>query len=202
MLLEELQLKIASLKGKRDSIQDRKTQLIESLDRHNRQLLLIENAKQIVHTVALKTQRQVEIHISDLVSTALSSVFPEPYKMVLEFVVRRDKTEADLLFSKGDSQVDPLSSSGGGPIDVASFALRVALWSLEGSKTRRPVLILDEPFRFVSRNLQDRVGLMLKELSTRLGLQFIIVTHEEKLTEIADRSFHVSIKNGVSEVTA
>lgn len=34
---------------------------------------------------------------------------------------------------------------------------------------------------------------MIKEISNKLGIQFIIVTHEETLTEAADKVFEVSI---------
>jgi len=42
---------------------------------------------------------------------------------------------------------------------------------------------------------------MIKELSTRLGLQFIIVTHEETLTEYADKVFTVKMRKGKSIVS-
>jgi ABC-type lipoprotein export system ATPase subunit len=41
---------------------------------------------------------------------------------------------------------------------------------------------------------------MIKDLSTKLGIQFIIVTHEETLAAYADRVFEVSIKKGISKI--
>ena len=136
--------------------------------------------------------------MSELVTLALSGVFPDPYQFKLRFVVRRGKTEADLLFLRGEQEIDPLSASGGGVVDVAAFALRVALWRL--SNGLRPVLILDEPAKFVSASLRENVGKMLKELSGRLGLQIIMITHIQEFAEIADRTFEVSKKDGSSSV--
>jgi DNA repair exonuclease SbcCD ATPase subunit len=40
---------------------------------------------------------------------------------------------------------------------------------------------LDEPFRFVSDEYQPAVADLMEEMADKLGIQFIIVTHEENL---------------------
>jgi len=61
-------------------------------------------------------------------------------------------------------------------------------------------IVLDEPFRFLSRELQGRAGEMLKLLSQKLGIQFIFVTHVQDLVEAADRVFEVRKKKQISKV--
>jgi ABC-type sugar transport system ATPase subunit len=61
-------------------------------------------------------------------------------------------------------------------------------------------MILDEPLRFVSAKYQEKASAMIKEISEKLGIQFIIVTHNEVLASYADRTFEVTIKKGVSHV--
>ncbi|MES2472602.1 MAG: glycosyltransferase, partial [Pseudomonadota bacterium] len=39
-------------------------------------------------------------------------------------------------------------------------------------------MILDEPFRFVSEGYRERVALLLEDLATEIGIQFILVTHD------------------------
>lgn len=130
----------------------------------------------------------------------MDAVMPEdPYKLTMEFVDRRDKNECDLRFERQGNLMKPLDSSGVGAIDVASFALRIAAWSIQFPKSR-PVIILDEPFKFLDKSKHGRAFEMLKELSLKLGLQFIIVTHEEGLTENADRIFKVSNTKRTSKV--
>jgi DNA repair exonuclease SbcCD ATPase subunit len=92
-----------------------------------------------------------------------------------------------------------MDAAGGGAVDVAAFALRVASWSMQRPRTR-PVIILDEPMRFLSPDLQPKASDMLQELSQKLGLQFIIVTHEEELTQQVDKVFEVLKKGGVTNV--
>jgi DNA repair exonuclease SbcCD ATPase subunit len=153
----------------------------------------------ILQTVAKQTQEQLEYKISELVSLALESVFDNPYKMRLVYETKRNKTEASILFERGGEQFFPIQASGGGAVDIAAFALRVALWSLADKKTDN-VLVLDEPFRFLSRDKLERAGLMMKEISEKLGLQIVMVSHLDELIAGADKVFKVSQSKGVSKV--
>jgi len=149
--------------------------------------------------VGLKTQQQLQYHISDITSLALEAVFNDPYELVVEFVQRRNKTECDLYFQRDENRMDPLSASGGGAVDVASFALRIASWSMERPKSRN-VIILDEPLRFLSNDHQEKASIMIKEISEKLGIQFIIVTHEPILASYADQVFETKIMKGVTQI--
>ncbi len=159
-----------------------------------------EQAQEVIRQVALKTQQQLQFHISDIATMALEAVFDDPYQLIVEFIQRRNKTECDLYFSRDGEKIDPLSATGGGAVDVASFALRVASWSMSIPRTRN-TLILDEPFRYLSSNLLPKASEMLKEVSDKLGLQIIMVTHADELIESADRVFSVSKKKGISKVS-
>lgn len=158
-----------------------------------------EQAREIIREVALKTMSQISFHISDITSLALEAVFDNPYRLVTDFVQRRNKTECDLYFERDGNRVDPLSASGVGAVDIASFALRIASWSMNRPHSRN-VIILDEPFKCLSDNYQEKASQMVKELSEKLNLQFIIISHNQTLASAADRTFEVSIKNGISKV--
>lgn len=162
-------------------------------------LHLHEQAREIVREVGMKTQQQLQYHISDITSLALEAVFEEPYELKVEFVQRRNKTECDLFFERTGERIDPLTASGGGAVDVAAFALRIATWSMTHPRTRNTI-ILDEPLRFLSTDNQEKASQMIKEISQRLGIQFIIVTHNPTLTAYADKVFEVKIKKGKSQV--
>ena len=184
-------------KGQREQIQKtieetkQQIKVLKSSLRHH------ERAREVIREVGLITQKQLQLHISDIVSLALEAVFPEPYTLDVNFVQRRNKTECDLFFCRNDEKIDPLTASGGGAVDIASFALRVASWSMALPHSRN-TLVLDEPFRYLSVNLLPQAGEMLKQLSQELGLQIITVTHSEELMDCADKTFTVHQRNGVS----
>jgi DNA repair exonuclease SbcCD ATPase subunit len=197
--IEDFRRKLERQKGEFQRIQksihqgkEKRTWIRKDLRKH-------EQAREIIREVGLKTQQQLQYHISDITSLALDAVFPDPYELVAEFVQRRNKTECDLYFERDGDRMDPISASGGGAVDVAAFALRIASWSMQNPRSRNTI-ILDEPMRFLSANLQDRASQMIKQISTKLNIQFIIITHEEALTEHADSIFQVGIKKGRSQI--
>jgi DNA repair exonuclease SbcCD ATPase subunit len=160
----------------------------------------LEQAQVVIQAVALLTQDSLKYHVAELVTLALTSIFDDPYELEMDFVQRRNQTEADIFFVRDGERVDPLTASGGGAVDVAAFALRVSLWSLKNPRTR-PVLVLDEPFRFISMNYRTQTSEMLKMVSERLKLQIVMVTHSEELAEVADKVITISQKKGISKVS-
>ena len=136
-------------------------------------------------------QEDVITLLSSVVSMALADVFPDPYTCVIESGIKRNSTEAVVLFEREDVKVEPKDSAGGGPVDVASFAARVAFVHLSRSQ---PIIIADEPFKYVSRNLLSKCPEMLHMLSEKLGMQFIIISHLEEV--IADADNVITIHKG------
>lgn len=164
--------------------------LIKDLKNH-------EKALEIIKQVSKKTQEKLQYHFSDITSLALEAVLDNPYELKVEFVERRNKIECDLYFERDGARRDPMKEAGGGAADIASFALRIASWALAKS---RNTIILDEPFKNLDKSKHEKASKMLKEISIRLGIQFIIVTHEQALTEAADRVFEVTKKRKISKV--
>jgi len=197
----ELRTAYEQLRGRQAQITDNLAAAHATLITLKRDLHRHEQAREIVREVGLATQQQLQYHISDITSLALEAVFPDPYALVAEFVERRNKTECDLYFQRDADFVDPLSASGGGAVDVAAFALRVASWAMQNPKSNN-VLLLDEPFRYLSVNLLSKASAMLQQISQKLELQIIMVTHSPELVEMADIVFEVNLKNKESIITA
>jgi len=199
MTLQEIRKRFERLHGEQSQIEKDIRENKKDIKIQTREFHKHEQAKEIIREVGMKTQQQLQFHISDITSLALEAVFPKPYKLVVEFVQRRNKTECDLYFERGGKQVDPLSSSGGGAIDIAAFALRIASWSLQRPHSRATI-ILDEPLKWIDETLREKGSNMIKEVSDKLGIQFIIVTHDPMLTKFADKVFEVRQKRKVSKI--
>lgn len=152
---------------------------------------LTEEARAVFQQVAVQTQTGIQAHLEGLVSAALSAVFEDPYEFRAIFELKRNKAECRLVFSDGEEEYDPMSSSGGGPIDVAAFALKLAI---HGLLRNRPVLLLDEPMKFVSRDRVPFAADLVRALNRKLGIQIILVTHIPEFEKIADAIIY--IKNG------
>ena len=158
-------------------------------------------AHALVQAVAQQTQQALEYRLGELVTLALCAVFGEGWKFRVKFELRRGRTEADLVFEDADGhQIDPISADGGGAVDVATLALRVSLWSLRRPRSRA-TLVFDEPFLHLSKDRWARMITVLREISARLELQLLIVTHEDAMREAADRTFVVKPGRNGAEVS-
>ena len=92
-----------------------------------------------------------------------------------------------------------MEDNAGGINDVVCFAIRVALWNLQRGK-KNNTIILDESFKFLSRDLQLQACQILKKLSAKLKLQFILVTHSPIMEKAADKLFRIVKIKGISNI--
>jgi len=189
--------KLEQIKGKREKTQQLYDEAIKEATNVRKQINNAKDALVIIQKVAQDTQTNLVYNVETLVSTALSAVYDEPYQFKIDFNIKRGKTEAEIYFVKDGKKHDPLESSGYGAVDVASLALRVVAWSLNKTK-HNTIFILDEPFKHVSQDLQEKAMLMLHELSHKLDLQFIVITHsnDKDVMQYSDKIFKVS-KSGL-----
>jgi len=200
MNLQSFRTSLEQKKGQKTEIESNIKQSKLLIREKQRDLRRHEQAREIIREVGLKTQQQLEFHISEITSLAMEAVFDNPYKLIVEFVQRRNKTECDLFFERFGNQIDPISSSGGGAVDVAAFALRIASWSMQSPKSRNTI-VLDEPFKHLrGKSENERVLQMIKEISLKLGIQIIMIGDEkvskDTILSIADKVFETEIKQG------
>lgn len=167
----------------RDSYRTKKSQLEEEreqLEQARAETTACKQAQEILQHLAQAVQQRAHSRIADVVSVCLSTVFDRPYQFHIAFDRKRGRTEARLCFMRDGQELDPMTAAGGGMVDVAAFALRVSCLCLHKPPLRR-LLVLDEPFRFVSETYQDNVRVMLEKLAEEMDLQIVMVTHNQNL---------------------
>jgi len=167
------------------------------IEKHAEDLENLKILRELVQRIAGDAQQQVQEMVSRLISKALAAIFPEPYEFRLEFEDRRNQIECTMYFKKGDHTTSVDNGMGGGVRDVAAFSFKLIYLGLKGS---RPCLIMDEPFRFVSVNLQERCSATLKWMADNANIQIIMVSHLPEIIKSADRIFECVQVNGRSIV--
>jgi len=187
----EYRNKLSESKGKLSLLQNQLDENKVLLEVNKRKLIAIEEAQIFIQQVAKATQEQLIFHVEDVVNLALNSLFPDEYVFSMKFDIKYGKTSANLIFMKEGFPIDILKAAGGGVVDIASLALRIAVWSLSKSED---VLILDEPVRNIQpASLQATAWEIIKRLSKRLHLQFIIVSNSsnngEAINQVADKVY-------------
>ncbi len=143
-----------------------------------RRLKSLAVALSVVQDTAEEVQNYVHQRVSELVTKCLRAVFDDLYEFRIDFVKKRNKTDAVCRFVKR-GVVLSAKDVGGGVLDVTSFALRLACLSLQSPRPRK-LLIADEPFKYVSsrKMYRERVKVLLETLAEEMGFQFILVTHD------------------------
>ncbi len=190
--------KFHELVGKRDLLQDQLDQAEiekERLDQKYEDALFL---RALIQEIAQQTMNNLSFHISNIVTAALNAIpFPDCPTFEAEFVKGRHQVECYLWFVTDGNKSKPIESSGGGACDVASFALRLTYWSL---KKNRPCFILDEPFKYVSVDLQPHCAEMINMLSEKMGVQIIMISHLPEIDAVADKEYNIEKKGGKSIV--
>lgn len=157
-------------------IKQERANLQQSKERYEACMEAQKELQALVQAIQLATHS----HVGSLVTRCLAAVFPENYEFHIKFTQSRNKTEAHFVFKRGDLEVDPLTASGGGVVDVASFALRLAALLYTNPPGRR-LLVLDEPFKFLSRGHLERLRDLIEALAEEMNVQFLMVTHIPEL---------------------
>lgn len=176
-LRKEINLKLAELDKWKSTVKTEKKLLKEAAqDVANHYL-----AQEALQQVAEEVQKEAHKRISSVVTKCLKMVFGEDaYSFQIKFEQKRGKTDAVLQFRRGKHAIDPITEAGGGPVDIASFALRLSVLSLQLPAKRR-LIVMDEPFNTLHKSLQVRVRQMLEMLAEELNFQFVLVTHDSDL---------------------
>jgi len=177
--MTKLKKQIDDLKEKYiDTLKLRKTEQ-EKLKQAKEQLGDILRAQEIAQEAAEEIQQQVHKQIANIVNKCLQAIFPNPYEFKINFIRKRGKLEADLLFIRDGKE---RKNVGGGVIVIVAFALRLSSLLLS-KKCPRRTMALDQPFGDVSKDkgYLERVPEMLVMLAEEFGFQFIQVTHIDEM---------------------
>lgn len=164
---------------------------------------VLSKAQTIVNTVTILTLEEIKRFIQDSVTLCLNIVYGDKYRFVLDYDVKRGRSEANTFIQKNGEKMDPRDECGGGVIDVASIGLRLTLWVLAQPRTAA-MFWMDEPFRFVSKDLTPKITEMLQEVVATFGTQIILVSHNDELIDGCDKTLrivHDGQKSSVVEIT-
>jgi len=153
---------------------------------------------ELVQKTAKTLQQRLVSTIEHVVNVAFETIFHGEYEFRIQFLEKRGRVEPRIVFVRDGNEIEPADAVGGGAIDVAAMALRLAFWSLK--KTSPPVLVFDEPMKFLSTGYREFAGKLISRFSRRMGVQMIIVTHMPELVVWGDRVFQVELHGGKSIV--
>lgn len=179
-MFDEYKKKVQQLHGKQDLLLARVAQLQQELTTLRELEATQQRVLVMIQESAKEIQQQIVLHITEVVDTAINSLFPKRYEFHIDFITKNNNTFADIYMKENGFRI-PIR---GGLADLTCVALRMAVWSLSRTDA---VLILDEPMLGIAAEARPLMAQLLKELSRDLGLQILLVSHTDELIEIADK---------------
>jgi len=171
-----------------------------SLRELKEELIVNQKESDIVNAVSSIAQQSTKAFIEEVVSLAISTVYNDEYRFELVIDTNRGQTtiKPTYIDKDGNQYEDLKNDAGGGLADVISFGMRIALWAIKSPRSDS-VFILDEPGKALGE-LLPKFAEVLNELSRKLGIQFIIITHDKALADLADKSYRVTKEKRISKV--
>lgn len=147
------------------------------------QLACAEAAK-LMASFADARQEQTLRAVEKIASAGLTTVFGEDVQLKLVQKVRARRPEIDVVIKTGELETSVLDARGGGLAQVAGLLLKITTLLL--TRGARKLIVADEPLAMLSAEYAPRIADFLSELCDKTGLQLIMVTHDEVLSEAAD----------------
>lgn len=180
--------------GVRDSILDKKQIEEKRIEENKEKAIIAAKAlnfvEKSVQSIRTKTLKSIEV----VTNEALEAIYGNGLRLECDFNIKRDRSAVSLRYVKDlpDGVVLKRSpeGSGCGVSDVVAFALRLVLIKATGSD---PILIADEPFKWLGRDQIIPAASLLKYLSKKLNIQIIITSHHPELKDVADCSYWLKL---------
>lgn len=139
---------------------------------------LHNQSTQWIQTKKVQLLSKIIEEIQIMCNKILKEIFSEAYSFKIEVEETSQRKQINFFIVKENEMYEPKFELGGGVIDLLSFCFRIILWSLNPSNN---ILLLDEPFKFLSKDKHQYIPKLIEELSKKLNIQFIIVTHESEI---------------------
>jgi DNA repair exonuclease SbcCD ATPase subunit len=196
--VQELESRLTKLVARKESLEGEAERARERLAHLDKRMEAIAEATGHIRKVASEMQNRVQVLVTQTVQDLIGRTFPESgYIFRMNLKETRGQVSLEFGLERDGETIDPTDACGGGVVDVISIGLRCSLLLLSGAPK---VLILDEPFKFLSKNLRAPVAELLQDLGKRYGVQTIMVSHDPDFIAGADRVFEAKQVDGICRV--
>lgn len=163
----------------------------------------------IILTQAATTSRDnARAHFEKIITDALQFVSQsKDYEFVIKELTGRSKASYEFYIKSTVNGVEclqkPEDANGGGFVDIISVAAKYAYLEIfNDPKIMNGTLLYDEPGKMISEQMSVKFAEYIKFLGNHYNRQTIMITHNDNLSNVADKTFVVhKDNNGISRAT-
>lgn len=197
--LKTLQGQVGQARGRLAGVRSHLASARSDIKRLSDEVDLLEHVAELLRTLVDAEITEGVKAVEALQTEGVRAVFADQdIEVKAEVEVLRGKVNVSLLTSQRKENGTVVSGAsldgfGGAVSTVQSVLLRLALLFRRGL---RPVLFLDETLPAFDDKYVHNMAVFLKTLSKRLGVDILLVTHNQALVEAADRSYRIRRDKG------
>lgn len=195
--------KFVSLETQKKELEKASARLQEVIDNTPKHMDLLTGTRNFLQTVSEETRKKITGGLNEIVTMCIQSVFGNDYSFRIIPDTKRNSTVIDfyVVDNSGNEEVvlPPESNFGGGMIDTISIGLRFGLLKILSNPPKTP-MILDEPAKMVSADRVESIAALVKDLTVLFDKQVIMVTHQESLMDLANKSLWFTKEKGITRL--
>lgn len=189
---------------KKSNLELQQAQLDTLKDKYNTSLKELQQMLQDQHTY----EQSIEIlkrmmdqlsrsqinHLTDLLNSSVQSIFfDRQYSIELQVTELRNQNQLKILLHEDTTDghiISDINDNGYGLKGIIGFILQcyfIIYYKQE------PILFLDEAFGNLSSQYLPYLKALVNSLTNKYGFRFVLITHDERLMELADRTYRVTL---------
>lgn len=174
-------------------VSKQKEQIESKLKQDKEKVILIDKTIAFVQKFTELSRKETLDKMSFIVTTALQDIKDSNLSFKINYDKKRNMPVADFLIHSDllNKDMGIMESCGGTLFDIVEFSLRVSLL-LKWKPSLSRIFILDESFKHVSPQDRPKLAKFVRDLSEKLDLQIILISHSQEVTEDAHKIFAVS----------
>lgn len=183
MTIQELRGRMDRIDGVRSSLMNRKTSLENDIAViKTEQELLSKTSAVLKHILDIMVKDEIA-KMAGLVTYGLKSIFDDQDLTFIPNITKKgEKLHVDLITRNGKIDCG-FGSMGGSVAVIESFLLRI-ICMMKMKQAR--LLLLDETFASVGERYIPATSRLINELSKKLGLDVLLVTHQKEFQNEAN----------------
>lgn len=174
--------------------------LTEDIERRTEELKYAIESIEFIESAANHERSLIKDKVETVITDALKEIYGVEYSIIFDYTMKRNKTSVDIYLVKKTPLGDIIRKQdgfGGGVSDIISLPLKLLV--LMALQKNAKVLIADEPGKHMDERV-EQFALFLKNVSEKLGIQIIILTHFQSMTEFSDNVFEVIMEDKTTSI--
>lgn len=167
--------------------------------------IALEKVITILTAAATASRDNARQHFEKIITDALQFISQsKDYEFIIKELTGRAKASYEFYIKSTVNGVEciqkPEDANGGGFVDIISVAAKYAYLEIfNDPKIMNATLFYDEPGKMISEQMSVKFAEYIKFLGSHYNRQTIMITHNDNLSSVADKTFLVrKDANGIS----